>query len=529
MNLLFIVLFITLISVLLKFVPKLSKIVIPLSVLLIISFYFLLTYNCKKDYFFPDKYSDTDPYKYNLLVNSLKNGNLFLYEINNFDNEAVDYLHKNDVYQNYFQYFNKNLQVKKVFDLSYYKDKIYLYFGLTPVLLFYLPFNLLSGYCLSDNIIAFCLVSLIFIFSLLILKLFNKEFLHYDIKPHFLFLTTILVGFCNYVMILAIKAEIYEICSLSATVLLLVAVYLFIKNISINDKTKNNVLIFCIGLLLSLTVGARPHYVLFIPVVFFFVIYAEHSKGKNIKEILFSATYFLVPCIIYGTVLALYNYYRFDSIFEFGWKYQLNSHNQYEYIATIKDFLIGLKYHLYQLPENIKNNYTIFSFSMGKEHRIANEFSVGLIYVCPLSMFLLFTPLILKKTNKNIITIFVLLFSLFFINFNIACFFGAMRRYAFEYIYILTILYFLSFFILDKNILNEKHRNLFFVLFILISVYMLYLHFCLLFCIHNSLMFIDKNNVDFYTKLINFLFNGNIPDNFLLNKLENLVFLENLH
>ena len=303
---------------------------------------------------------------------------------------------------------------------------------------------------------------------------------------------------------MAIKPEIYEVCSLSASLLLLVATYLFIKNIL--TKNKNNILIFCIGLLLSLTVGTRPHYVLFIPVFFLLVIYTEYAKNKDTKNILISATCFLVPCIIYGTVLALYNYLRFDSIFEFGWKYQLNSHNQYEFIPTIKDFLIGLKYHLCQLPENIKNSYTVFSFCMGKGHRIANEFVAGVIYVCPLLFTLLFFPINLKKLNKFTVIVFVLLFGLFFINFNIACLFGTMRRYAFEYIYILTLLYFMAFFVLDKNISSTKYENLFFVFFVIVSLYMLYLHLCLLFCIHNSIMFIDNNNVDFYTKLINFHF-----------------------
>ncbi|MBR3628830.1 MAG: hypothetical protein IKN42_08335, partial [Elusimicrobia bacterium] len=428
--------------------------------------------------------------------------------------------------QNYAYYFEKNSQIQKIFDLSYYKDKIYLYFGLTPVLLFYLPFNLLSNYCLSDNIIAFIVVSLIFIFSVLILKNFNKKILNYDIKPHFLFLTIILIGFCNYGMILAIKTEIYEVCSLSAALLLLISIYLFLKNILTTKKT--NLFIFFIGLLLSLSVGARPHYVLTIPIFFILIIYIEFNKSKNIKDVLISTLYFLLPCIIYGSILALYNYLRFDSIFEFGWKYQLNSHNQYEYIAAIKDFFIGLKYHLFQLPENIKNNYTLFSYGMGKGHRIANEFVVGLIFICPLSLILLLTPFISKKYNKFIITIFVLLFSLFFINFNIACLFGTMRRYAFEYIYILTILYFMAFFVSDKNIFNKKYENLIFIFFIIVSIYMLYLHFCLLFCIHNSIMFIDDNNVDFYTKLINFLFNSDIPNDILLEKIKILNFLENL-
>ena len=89
MNLFFIVLFVISISILLKFVPKLSKIIITLSILFIISFYFVLTYNCQKNYFFPHKYNNNDQYYYNRLVNSIKNNKLCLYDMNDFSNESV--------------------------------------------------------------------------------------------------------------------------------------------------------------------------------------------------------------------------------------------------------------------------------------------------------------------------------------------------------------------------------------------------------------------------------------------------------
>ncbi len=500
------------------------------SVLLIISFYFLLTYNCQKDYFFPHKYNNEDQYHYNRLVHSLKSNKLCLYDINDFTNESIELLHRNDFYNNYPYYYTNYPDIKKTFDLSYYKDKIYLYFGLTPILLSYLPFNLLSGYCLSDNIIAFVLISLIFIFSLLILTFFNNKFLNYNLKPHFKYLTIILIGLCNYEIILAIRTEIYEVCVLFSAFLLLITIYLFLQYL-LTDKNQNklNILTFSMGLLLSLSVGSRPHYVLTIPIFFLLIIYIEHNKCKNIKRILVTLLYFLLPCIIYGIIVAMYNYLRFDSIFEFGWKYQLNGCKQYNFIPAVKDFLIGLKYHLLQFPENnISDSYTFFSFTMGKGHRIANEFVVGLIFVCPMALLMLFTPFKLKKEKKFISIVFILLFSLFFINFDIACLFGPMRRYAFEYIYILTILYFMSFFVLDKNILNKKYQNLVFIFFIIVSIYMLYLHLCLLFCIQNAFMFIDENNVNFYTKLINFLFNSDIPNDFLLHKLEIFSFLDSL-
>lgn len=81
-------------------------------------------------------------------------------------------------------------------------------------------------------------------------------------------------------------------------------------------------------------------------------------------------------------IVALYNYLRFDSIFEFGWKYQLNDLNQYGYIASIKDSILSLKYNLFQFPEFDKN--TIFSLVKATGHRIGNEFVAGAIWTFPL-------------------------------------------------------------------------------------------------------------------------------------------------
>ena len=103
-----------------------------------------------------------------------------------------------------------------------------------------------------------------------------------------------------------------------------------------------------------------------------------------------------------GTILALYDYLRFDSIFEFGWKYQFNHVFQYYFVPTIKDFLLGLKYHLLQFPEIDKNSYTLFSSFKGTCHRVGNEGAVSLLYLYPLSLITLLTPILfyIKRSCK---------------------------------------------------------------------------------------------------------------------------------
>ena len=85
------------------------------------------------------------------------------------------------------------------YDFSYYKGKIYFYWGITPVLLFYLPFNLITNLCLSDNLIVFLSLSLIFLLSLLILKkVIDIIFVEKTTELKVLFyLSALLIGFAK--------------------------------------------------------------------------------------------------------------------------------------------------------------------------------------------------------------------------------------------------------------------------------------------------------------------------------------------
>lgn len=512
MTLLLIILSLVGFSFVSNYFSKYNGIFAFISILFVLSSYFILSFQCSNGILL-----NKETAKYNLQTKAFKNNKLFLFDSKDFNNETIEILHRKDIYENYSQYFY-NIEIRKIFDLSYYKNKVYLYFGITPILLIYLPYNLIFDYYISDSLAGFFLSSLIFILSLIILRNFNRFFLCYKIKPFYENLSIFLIGFCNYTVILVIKIEIYEISSISAAVLLLLSILLFMKYLLATKQSTKYKLTFIIGLLLSLAVGCRPHYVLFIPIFFLLIIFIEFKNKQN-NNIFKSIICFLIPCIIYGFIIATYNYLRFDSIFEFGWKYQLNSHNQFDFVPTFKDFLLGIQYHLFKMPNIVNDLYTAFSFCFAKGHRIASEFGVGIIYNCPISLLILSLLLFFKKIkNKNIISIIVLLLILFIINFNVACVFGIMRRYAFEYLYIINILALITFYLIEKDLNNKKQKNIILVFFIILFVYTVYINICLLFCLHNSLMFIDEYNNKFYTKVINFLFNTNLPNDYLINK-----------
>ena len=134
----------------------------------------------------------------------------------------------------------------------------------------------------------------------------------------------------------------------------------------------------------------KPILGLFISIFFFVIVGLKYKKTKNIKEVVYSSLIFLIPCLIYGTIVALYNYFRFDSIFEFGWKYQLNDLGQYNCALSIKDSLLALKYNLFQFPGIDVNN--IFSLVKADGHRVGNEFVAGIIWAFPLLFMLFLIP-----------------------------------------------------------------------------------------------------------------------------------------
>ena len=53
----------------------------------------------------------------------------------------------------------------------------------------------------------------------------------------------------------------------------------------------------------------------------------KNVKSKNKKEVIKELIAVMIPYITVGLALMYYNYIRFDSIFEFGAKYQLTINN----------------------------------------------------------------------------------------------------------------------------------------------------------------------------------------------------------
>jgi len=501
MTLLFITVSLVIFSLITNFLPKIyTKIFVVLSICLIFLFYFFLakTFSNNK-YFFPG--SENYVYVpcgnfYNLLTDSVLNHKLNILDDINIG-EFESYLKTYKIYDHYFY----------LMDTSYYKGKIYLYFGITPLLLFYLPFHIVTNLYLYDIFLIFLLSCCSLLLSVLLLKKISTNAIEKNnIDSNIKILSIFLIGLCNLLPFIIIHGFIYQLAVITANVLLLGAFCLFYSFINTKNIKKQYILILFISFLLCLSVGTRPHYVLFIPIFFFFITYLSYTENKNIKNTINCVLVFLIPCLAYGTVIALYNYCRFDSIFEFGWKYQLNPANQLDYRADIKDLVLSIKNNFFLLPN--LNEKTVFSLVKTYGHTIGNEYIAGIVWTSPIILMLFYTFSFLKKQFKTNFKFFSLILIMSFtiiINIIVTGFIGMIIRYIFEYLSVMIILSLFFFNYLYSQIKDKFTKSYANFLFTLLVTYSIFINIALLFCKENFCFFPILTDT-MYGEVIKFLF-----------------------
>ena len=481
---------------------------IIISILFILSFYYFLSASLfNSGVFIPRKspqiYAPVGNY-YNLVLLAMVEKKLHIA-----DSSTFPILKDDNIHENFVHYWKQNIKLVALADTCCYKSKIYLYFGISPVLFFYAPFHTITGFFLTDKSLVFVISGLFFILSLLIIKILTQKIIVKKIPVYLQILTVFFIGFCNYTPFLLMKVASYEVAMMSAAFFLFLSLYLFFIYF-IQSKT-SYFSIFIISLLIAISVGCRPHYILFIPLLILAIIIIERFKGTNITNILKLLLVFSIPCILYGTILAAYNYLRFDSIFEFGVTYQLNHLRLIHHNFQIHDLLIGIKYYFFQ-PLIINDSFPFFSLVFAQGHSLNNQFISGVLYTSPIILFILLFPYViynLRQTNKITSIFLIILFFIAAINQTIAISLaGIEQRYMFEFMYTIILVsifvfyYFL--YIYEKSTFIKYLLN---IIFILIYIFMTYINISLLLCREHSLQHrsYEVTSIKNYEKTIRFL------------------------
>jgi len=224
-------------------------------------------------------------------------------------------------------------------DVAYYNGKYYVYFGILPVILFFLPFYLVTGYHISIGIVLSILLILYYISCYLFLFELNKIWHRNILTRHF---------FLSYILLILAGNGLYAMRSkIFYAVPILFSISLVLLGLSLLIKWKfnnNNIYIVLGSFLIGLTAACRPQFliaILFIPILVF-------DDCKSFVKIF---CFCLIPLSIVAIFVGYYNYIRFGEWFEFGANYNLTGNDMTHRGWHSDRICLGLFYYLFALPE----------------------------------------------------------------------------------------------------------------------------------------------------------------------------------
>ncbi len=214
-----------------------------------------------------------------------------------------------------------------LFDYAYFNGHYYVYFGILPCLVFYLPYYLLTGKMLANLWVLFILVAVTIpvihkIYGLLIERFFtNASFLIHLILD-------VITVFGTQMVYSLMEPFAYTVPILMGACLTLWGIYFWMRAAG-KDSTEQKYL-FCGSICMALVAACRPTMLLysFVSVLLFYSVLVKRKKSENTQskqKILKSWICFALPYIIVAIPLMWYNYARFGSVFDFGMFYNTTS------------------------------------------------------------------------------------------------------------------------------------------------------------------------------------------------------------
>lgn len=290
-------------------------------------------------------------------------------------------------------------------DVAYYNGHYYVYFGIVPLALMYLPFRAVfdAPFPTFAGIIVFAALFTLGVYELLYF-LCTKKYPH--ISAGAFLLTGLTFVNCCGMTFLAKRPDFYSvpiICGMTFSVWGLVCWFKALES----EKRKRQLGLFFAGALcMALVAGCRPQLVL-LSVLALPLFAKRFFKGGYIlkKKGLCELAVLAAPYIAVAAVIMVYNYMRFSSPFDFGSAYNLTTNDVTRRGFEIARTGTGLFTYLFQTPKFT----AVFPFL--KKTEIATEYVGrtvtencfgGLITSLPVLWFLLALPqvkTVLKEKN----------------------------------------------------------------------------------------------------------------------------------
>ncbi len=213
------------------------------------------------------------------------------------------------------------------YEMSYYKAKLYLYWGITPAVVLFWPCAALTGhYLLEKNAVlifyAIGFLAMAFLWGMIWRRYFPELSVWIAVAG------VLVLGLTTGITEVLSRCDVYEVaigCGFAFTMLSLAAIARAFH------RAHSQVLwVVLASLAYGLAVGSRPSLlfgivILLLPMAQACGAVREPGAWRRIALLLAAA---VIPAMLIGLGLMLYNFLRFDNPFEFGWHYQLTGTEQ---------------------------------------------------------------------------------------------------------------------------------------------------------------------------------------------------------
>ena len=211
---------------------------------------------------------------------------------------------------------------ERLHDTSFYQGHYYLYFGVTPAALLFLPWRVVTGAHLTQYWAGAILASCGFLASLALLLRLRRDF--FPALPRgVLFFTALTLGFVNWCPFLLVRVGMWEVPIASAYCFSALAILCVYEGTRGSGRLG---FLAAASLCCGLMVGSRPNYILGTAVLLAPLAYFWRSErtspaapGAWTGRILA----LVLPVLGVGALLAAYNFERFGNPLEFGTRYMV--------------------------------------------------------------------------------------------------------------------------------------------------------------------------------------------------------------
>ena len=267
-------------------------------------------------------------------------------------------------------------------DYAWYGGKYYVYFGIVPELLLYLPYYLATGKDIQNYQAVFLFMAGFLAASAgLVYELLKRYF---PKTPFFLYFAGVFMLVGGYSLFyLLIRPDLYHVPIAAACMFAAAGLWFWLAGL--NRERGKAALYFAGSLCMAATAGCRPQFLLFsvlaLPLFWDEVfrkrtLFSARGAGKTLALCL--------PFLLTGAGLMYYNAVRFGSPFDFGASYSMTSNDMTHRGFNLERVLYGWWYFLFQPPQLEGNFPWLQSARIDSDYlgRMISESCFGGIFAC---------------------------------------------------------------------------------------------------------------------------------------------------